>query len=45
MMGLGNSLAMNPWASGGSCGGSCGADNNTEVVGNVHFRRTLTLTE
>ena len=35
MMRLGKSLAMNPWAS----GGSCGADNNTEVVGIVHFRR------
>ena len=41
MMGLGNSLAMNPWAS----GGRYGAYNNTEVVGIVHFRRILTLTE
>ena len=41
MMGLGNLLAMNPWAN----RASYGADNNTEVVGIVHFRRILTLTE
>ena len=32
---------MNPWTN----GGSYGADNNTEVVGTVHFRRILTSVE